>query len=62
MSCNKNCILIVSGVVGAIIGLISAAMTLYSFEEKADFCYLMKRKAKKAIKQMENKIENKLDC
>ncbi len=62
MSCKKNCILIASSIVGAIIAFISASMALYSFEEKADFCYLMKRKAKKAIKQMENKIENKLDC
>ena len=61
MKCTKNCILLASGIVGAMIAFVSASMAICFFEEKADLYYLMKRKAKKAIKQVENKIDEKLN-
>ncbi len=60
MKSTKKCILFTSSALGAIIAFVSASVALCLFEENADFCYLMKRKAKKAIKQVENKIDEKM--
>ena len=57
MKKDKNSVLIISGALGAMIAVVSAALAMCVFENKADFCFLMKRKAKKAIKQMEDKFE-----
>lgn len=57
MKKDKNNILIIASALGAMIAFLSASLTLCMFENKTDFCYVMKRKAKKAIKQMEDKLE-----
>ena len=57
MKKDKNAILLMSSALGAMIGFLSTSLTLCIFENKTDFCYVMKRKAKKAIKQMEDKFE-----
>lgn len=62
MNCKKSCILAAVGAMGALFALASAAIALQMFEDKTNICYLMKRKAKKALKTMESKIEDKLDC
>ena len=62
MKSKKSCILLTAFSVGALIALVSASMAMCMFEDKADICYMLKRKAKKAVKQMENKIDEKLDC
>lgn len=62
MNCKRNCILAAVSTFGALIALASAAVALKMFEENTDVCYVMKRKAKKVLKNVENKIEDKLDC
>ena len=62
MKSKKSCILLTAFSVGALIALVSSAMAMCMFEDKADICSMLKRKAKKAVKQMENKIDEKLDC
>ncbi len=62
MNCKKSCIIIAASTIGTMIALVSSAIALCMFEEKADICYMMKRKAKKALKHVENKIDDKLDC
>ncbi len=57
MKCNKTTVLFFAGAIGMVISLISASIALCVAENKADFCYVMKKKAKKAIQQMEDKLE-----
>lgn len=60
MKSTKKCILFTSSAIGAIIAFVSASVALCLFEEKADFCYFMKKKAKNAIKHVEDKFDEKL--
>ncbi len=61
MKCTKKCIVFAVTLAGALISLVSASAAICMLEEKTDFCYVIKKKAKNALKGMESKIENKLD-
>ena len=60
MKCTKKCIIFVITLAGALVSLVSASAAICMFEEKADFCYVIKKKAKHKLKDVENKLENKL--
>lgn len=66
MNCKKKCVLFTASTLGALIAFASASMAFCLLENNTDICYLMKKKAKKAIKGIEakidKKIDNKLDC
>ena len=62
MKNRRNNILLISGILGAVVAIASASVALCMLENSGDVCYLMKRKAKKALKNVESKIEEKLDC
>jgi hypothetical protein len=61
MKCTKKCIVFAITLAGALISLVSASAAICMLEEKTDICYVVKKKAKSALKDIENKLENKLN-
>ena len=53
----KNCILAISGVFGAVAGMLTALFAIAAIENKVNVCHIMKKKAKKAFKLAEENLE-----
>jgi hypothetical protein len=58
MKDTKKIIVTAITLASAFVAFVSASAAICMFEGKTDIKYVLKKKAKKAIRGMENKIEN----